>query len=59
MVKVQVCETQTKSDDLKLKGAKIGIQMTTMMLKCMYVAFFERATISNFWDSLYFKRRRT
>ena len=36
-----------------LNGENVDIQMSTLMLNCTSLAFFERSLISTLWDRLY------
>ena len=42
-----------KTDELKLNGEYVDIQMSTLELNCTFLAFFERSLISTLWDRLY------
>ena len=42
-----------KTDEWKFNGQNVDIQMSTLMLNCTFLAFFERSLISTLWDRLY------
>ena len=48
-----------KIDELKLNGENVDIQMSTLMLNCTFLAFFERSLISTLWDRLYLQQAHT
>ena len=47
-----------KNDKRKLNGENVDIQMSTLMLNCTFLAFFERSLISTLWVRLYNIERR-
>ena len=41
-----------RMDELKLNGENVVIKMSTLMLNCRFLAFFEHSLILTLWDRL-------